>query len=150
MKKKTYFFLVLAVAAIAAMTGYKFYQKANQTVEDKPVKKIAVAVVHPERRQMLDSREFTGTLRADSSFELSPKVGGRLEELNVHLGDKIEPGDIIAKLDDTEYIQAVEQAKADLEISKAQLIEAQIALNQAEREYDRNLRLRESRVYSES
>ena len=66
MKKKTYFFLVLAVAAIAAMTGYKFYQKANQTVEDKPVKKIAVAVVHPERRQMLDSREFTGTLRADS------------------------------------------------------------------------------------
>ena len=74
MKKKTYFFLVLAVAAIAAMTGYKFYQKANQTVEDKPVKKIAVAVVHPERRQMLDSREFTGTLRADSSFELSPKV----------------------------------------------------------------------------
>lgn len=150
MKKKTYFFLVLAVAAIAAMTGYKFYQKANQTVEDKQVKKIAVAVVHPERRQMLDSREFTGTLRADSSFELSPKVGGRLEELNVHLGDKIEPGDIIAKLDDTEYIQAVEQAKADLEISKAQLIEAQIALNQAEREYDRNLRLRESRVYSES
>ena len=117
MKKKTYFFLVLAVAAIAAMTGYKFYQKANQTVEDKRINKFAVDVVHPERRQMLDSREFTGTLRADSSFELSPKVGGRLEELNVHLGDKIEPGDIIAKLDDTENIATLEQRQGEIEMS---------------------------------
>lgn len=150
MKKKTYLLLIIAVAAIAAAVGYKFYQKTHQVSQTREVKKIAIAVVNPERREMDDSRQFTGTLRANSSFELSPKVGGRLEELNVHLGDKIEPGDIIAKIDDTEYIQAVEQARADLEISKAQLSEAQIALNQAEREYDRNVRLRESNVYSES
>ncbi len=150
MKKYIYIFLISVIVLIVGLTAYKIYANSQKPAAERKIERFGVLTASPERRTMTDVREFTGTLRADSSFALASKVGGRLQQITVSLGNPIEPGQLIAQIDDTEYLQAVEQSQADLAMGKAQVTEAEVALEQAKREYDRNERLRAGNVYSES
>ncbi|MDD3364538.1 MAG: HlyD family secretion protein [Syntrophomonas sp.] len=51
--------------------------------------------------------------------DISPKVAGRLEELSVQEGAYVEAGQIVAVLDNAQYKINLNQAKASLDISKA-------------------------------
>lgn len=95
-------------------------------------------------------RTFNGTLEARAEFVLSPKVGGRVERLAVNLADTVERGQVVAELDDAEYVQAVAQAGADLAVARANLVEAGNGLEIAEREFERARTLMERGVASES
>ena len=95
-------------------------------------------------------RTFSGTLEASSEFILAPKVAGRLERLEVDLGDVVERGQIVAYVDDDEFVQEVSQVEADLVVARASHAEAESALEIAERALRRAEQLREERVTSES
>ncbi len=95
-------------------------------------------------------RTFSGTLEAAAEFVVAPKVSGRIERVNVDLADTIKRGEIVAELDNDEYIQAVAQAKADLAVAKANLTEAESALEIATRELNRVETLRKRGVASDS
>ena len=82
-------------------------------------------------------KTFSGTLESPSEFVIAPKIGGRVELLNVDIGDTIKRNQVVARLDDAEYEQAVLLAKADLAVAKANLVEAQSADEIAERELKR-------------
>jgi membrane fusion protein (multidrug efflux system) len=51
--------------------------------------------------------------------DISPKVAGRLEEISIQEGDFVQAGQIIAVLDNAQYKINLNQAKATLDISKA-------------------------------
>ncbi|WP_429620201.1 secretion protein HlyD [Serratia sp. 2723] len=55
------------------------------------------------------------------TVNLSFRVGGRLASLNVDEGDSIEPGDILGKLDYVPYINAQNEADANVAAAQAQL-----------------------------
>jgi RND family efflux transporter MFP subunit len=95
-------------------------------------------------------RTFNGTLEAQAEFMVAPKVGGRIERLAVNLADLVERGQVVAELDNDEYVQAVTQAKADVAVAKANLAEAQSALEIANREFERAKTLKKRGVASES
>jgi len=95
-------------------------------------------------------RVLSGTIASPVSFDISPKVGGRLVELRVDVGDAVERGDVVALLDDDEYRLEVRQAEADLRVAEANLAEARSAIEIAERESDRVRTLRERGVASAS
>jgi RND family efflux transporter MFP subunit len=57
---------------------------------------------------------------------------------------------VVAQLDDDEFVQALAQARADLEVARAKRIEAQSALETARRDLKRIRTLRERGVASES
>ncbi|MBN2418271.1 MAG: efflux RND transporter periplasmic adaptor subunit, partial [Deltaproteobacteria bacterium] len=82
-------------------------------------------------------KTFSGTLESPSEFVIAPKIAGRVELLNVDIGDTIKRNQLVAKLDDAEYRQAVLLAEADLAVAKANLIEAKSAYEIAERELKR-------------
>ncbi len=109
---------------------------------------IAVVVTAPERTAMRDSRIFTGTLKPWSLFEVAAKVGGRLEQVNFDIGDRIRGGEVIATIDDTEFRQAVDETEADLEVAEAQQAEALVRWEQSHREYERQKSLNEKQVGS--
>ena len=73
-----------------------------------------------------------------------------MEQLNVDLADSVTRGQVVAVLDDAEYVQAVARARADLEIARASNAEAHSLLKIAERELKRIDQLRERGVSSES
>jgi RND family efflux transporter MFP subunit len=95
-------------------------------------------------------RTFTGTLDAHAGFVVAPKIGGRISDMTVELADTVTRGQVVARLDNAEYVQAVKQAEADLAVAEANLGEAGSQLTIAERELKRLDKLRERGVTSES
>jgi RND family efflux transporter MFP subunit len=63
----------------------------------------------------------TGTLAAEDQVVLSFKVAGRLSEISVDLGSRVRQGQIIARLDPTDFRLRVQQAEATLQQARARL-----------------------------
>ena len=63
---------------------------------------------------------FSGTVEIDD-VRISARVGGAVEELLVAQGDKIENGQILISIDQTEYLLALIQREAALTIAEANL-----------------------------
>jgi RND family efflux transporter MFP subunit len=95
-------------------------------------------------------RTFSGTLEATAAFMVAPKVGGRILRLGADLGDFVDRGQLVAELEDDEFVQAVSQATADLEVAKANQVEAANALEIATRELGRIKTLQSRGVASAS
>jgi HlyD family secretion protein len=100
---------------------------------------IEVAVVHPERGRVEHTVSNTkaGTLMARRRARLSPEVGGRVVELPVREGDRVEAGQVLLRLDDSVLRAQLEQARRELVTVEARHREACLAAEQAERENER-------------
>ena len=151
MNKKIILFIVLI---IAAFLSWNFYYKKDSSIA-KPAKSprnssVAVETAPVQKTTIRDTRTFSGTLLPDSQFIVAPKISGRLEKIFVDIGDRVSRGKLIAHLDDDEFVQQVEQAKAELDVAKANIEENLSTLSLAQREYDRAKALRGKKIVSES
>ena len=145
--------VIVIVLAGLSLLGWQIYQKvvASQKGNSKrQTVKVAVEVKPVETASIRDVHEFTGTLYPRSQFVVAPKIAGRLKKLMFDIGDKVDPEQLIAVLDDEEYIQQVDQAKAELEVSRANLEEKQNSLEISGREYERTVVLRHKKIASVS
>lgn len=147
-------FIILILSAAAGLLAIKGYQMATAPPADfsnvHSKAPVAVAVVPVETGSIVDIGRFSGSLHALSQFKVAPKIAGRLKRLYVNIGDTVQSGQLIAVLDDAEYRQAFNQAKAELDVARATLQERKNVLENARREYDRTLALREKKIASES
>ncbi len=67
----------------------------------------------------------SGYLVARKQSVISSKIQGRLSELRVEEGSVVHGGEVIARLEDADYVAAIAKAKADIEYAKANLTEMQ-------------------------
>lgn len=145
--------VILLIAAMLA--GWAVYQRLQESAggslpqADKR-RPVPVEVAQIQRGDIELQRAFSGNLQAYAEFVVAPKVSGRIERLNVDLADIVSRGQLVARLDNDEYVQAVRQAQADLAVANANLAEAESLLKIAERELQRVEKLRERGVSSES
>lgn len=145
----------VAAAVAVALLGLlgwriaaKLTDEGNVGRRGRGARTVAVAVAPVRRETIRDVAEFTGTLLPNTQFTVAPKVPGRLEKLHVNIGDAVEHGDLVAVLESEEYAQQVAQAKAELEVARANLAEVKSALDLAQREFDRTVALLERKVAS--
>ena len=145
---------LLAGIALAVMIGLKLYQKLvsekKEKKEEKKIEAIPVETIFVKRTDMRDIRNFTGTLKPWTSFRVAPKTSGRLNRLTVAIGDPVHKGQLLAQLDDAEYQQQVNQARAELKSAEAQLEESNTKLRLKEKELKRIDGLYAKRVVSEA
>lgn len=144
---------VLLIAVVAALGWLVFGQPGGQGSPDERrgrSQPAPVEVAEIERGPIELRRTFSGTLEAQAKFVVAPKVSGRIERLAVDLADIVIRGQVVAELDDDEYVQAVAQARADLEVARANLAEAGSALEIANRDLERVETLRKRGVASEA
>jgi RND family efflux transporter MFP subunit len=82
-----------------------------------------------------------GNLIGDQTVSVVPKTAGRLEEITVKLGDRVNRGQRIAKIEDDEILEQVRQAEAAFEVAKATIRqrEADLSLAKTNAERSRNL-----------
>jgi RND family efflux transporter MFP subunit len=147
---KKYIFIALAVVLLGAL-GFQLYRKIGKKegyAKQGAQVPVAVVAAPVERVMLQDLGEFSGSLIPNAQFDVSPKLGGKLEKLYVDVGDTVKKGELIAELEDEEVAQQVEQAKAELEVAQASLEDSQNALLLAEREHERVKALFEKQIAS--
>lgn len=111
---------------------------------------VPVETALPRRAEIRDVRVFTGTLKPRARYYFAPKIGGRLESLAVNIGDPVKAGQLIARLDDEEHVQQVNQARAALDVAEAAVEQQATQLELARREMERTRALWERKVTSEA
>lgn len=77
-------------------------------------------------------------------------MAGWLKKLLVNVGDIVYQNQVIAILDDEEFAQQVEQARAELKVAQANAENCTSDLDMAKREYERSKALREKQIASAS
>ena len=148
LKKVVLLLVLIGVIVLAWFFGGR--QPQGDSPENSDSQAIPVEVALIEHGSLERRRTFSGALEAPAQFVIAPKVSGRVERLAVNLADTVSKGQLVAELDNDEYVQAVAQARAELAVAKANLAEAQSTLEIANRELDRIGRLRERGVASEA
>jgi len=73
-----------------------------------------VKVAPAAERTIARTVTATGTLAADDQVVLGTKVAGRLTEITVDLGTRVKKGQVIGRLDQSDFKFRVEQAEASL------------------------------------
>jgi RND family efflux transporter MFP subunit len=111
---------------------------------------VAVEVTSAGNKMIQVNRKFTGTVYPLYQYIVSPKVSGRVVQITKRIGDWVDTGEVIARLDDAEYQQAVLEAEANLKIAQASLAEAVSQMELAKQELDRERSLQEKGIASPS
>lgn len=99
---------------------------------------------------MREVGQYYGTLSAAQKFSVSPKVGGELKRLLVDIGDRIESGQVLARLDDETYRLTRDQASHNVGLAEAQQAEAEANLSLAESDLARQASLADKRITPQS
>ncbi len=89
-----------------------------------------------------------GTVKTRRRATLSPEVGGRIVELPVREGDRVEAGQLLLRLADDDREAEVALRRSSLAAAEAAVPEACLKARQAEREYERYLALEGDEIVS--
>lgn len=106
--------------------------EATESTGPLPVEVRAVEV-----GAITDELTLFGTLEPSVRVALSAEVAGTLEAVRVDLGDSVEPGQVVALIDDAEYRQQERAARADYALAMARHRAAAVEVQAATRELRR-------------
>ncbi|GIU53710.1 efflux RND transporter periplasmic adaptor subunit [Shewanella sp. KT0246] len=113
----------------------------EQAKKTEPVSLLSQVAVQPTPSATYQA-EVTGYGETKPRFELTytSEISGRIEWLAeaFESGRVVKEGDLLAKLDDTNFQQAVSQAKADVATAQLELLEEQRQGEQARSEWERS------------
>jgi HlyD family secretion protein len=143
MKRKRVLWIVLLAVVLAAGGGGYFYYTSVRPQAQAPVEEAIIATFTVTRGDLVVSASGSGTLVAADEMALGLGTSGVLAELLVAVGDRVEAGQVLARLDATDAQDAVRQAEislrqAELDLAKlreeadaADLAAAQASLSSA-------------------
>lgn len=108
--------------------------------EPEPPQEIVrpVRYVSIEPAALGQTRVFSGIAKAGLEADLSFKVAGTVERLLVNVGDTVSAGDLIARLDATDYRLRVQEAEAGLRRAQAEERNAQSEYDRVQSLYENN------------
>lgn len=78
----------------------------------------------------------TGSVQPTTQVDVSSELSGALAEVAVDFNDRVEVGQVLARLDDTKLKDQILTAKAQLQAAEASLEQAEAAAREAEVTYD--------------
>ena len=114
--KRTTLYVVLGIVVVAAVAGAIIWQPwLAQQPEEGP----RTAVV--ERGTLLVSVSAAGNVEPEAQVALSFDVPGRVAEVLVEVGDAVQAGDPLARVDSEQLALQVQQAEAAVAAAQAQL-----------------------------
>lgn len=121
--------LIAALAAAAVLAGC-----SRPAPAPEPVRSVRTLKVAPESAGM--SHEFAAEIRARTESRLSFRVGGKLTERPVQLGDTVRKGQVLARLDPADLKLIEESAIAGVQAAQANAAQAEADLKRFRGLYD--------------
>ena len=99
-----------------------------------------------KRTTVTEKVTIVGNLIGAATVEAVPKVNGRLQSVDVRLGDSVRRGQQIAKVEDREIREQVRQQEAAFRVAEATIRQRQADLKLAETNLERNRNLLERQL----
>jgi RND family efflux transporter MFP subunit len=140
--------LIGIVAAVAGAGGWYYYQSVADTEAATPAvadaakgggrgrgrATLAMTVdsAVAARHEISEYITVVGNLIGEVTVDVVPRLAGRVESVQVKLGDRVSHGQVIAKMDDRDVREQVSQAEANLEVNKATVRTRESDLKSAE------------------
>jgi HlyD family secretion protein len=88
-------------------------------------------------RQILDTVQATGNVRPVALVSVSSELSGQIREYRADFNDEVQRGDLLAVVDPVPFEIAVEQGEAQVGIARSNVLKAEVALREAEAEFQR-------------
>jgi RND family efflux transporter MFP subunit len=108
--------LVIALTLLLAACG----KEQPKKVEIRPVR--VTSIQHTPGGEVIS---LSGQIQAKDQVNLAFRIGGRLQERNVTVGDTVAPGQIVARIESQDHQNALRSSEADLASAQAVLANAQ-------------------------
>ena len=124
-RRGAYISIAIAAVVIALLvvqiSGKQWKKDENLNVTAKALPVTIASVVQYE---FADEISAVGTLKARDMSPLSPKVAGTVNRVLVDIGERVKAGEVVIKLDRTNYDLGVKQAQAALAAAEAAVPQA--------------------------
>ena len=121
--------LLIAFSVVRALSARKAQQEAvaqaSVAKAQSVVELAATDVVKVETRELTQGLPISGSLKAVNSALVKARAAGELQGLGVREGDTVQAGQVIARVDATEYQARVRQAQQQADAAQAQVDIAQ-------------------------
>ncbi len=137
-KKFTFILALLALAGLLTLSFQKGWigkRTAESTTSKTPsavgIELADTDVAIAQKMTMTQGLPVSGTLKAVRSAMVKARVAGELMLLEVREGDAVKMGQVVARVDDTEYLARQRQAQQQAEAARAQV-------EMAQRQFDNN------------
>jgi RND family efflux transporter MFP subunit len=130
-------FAAIGMSVMRALQARKVQQEtvtaatAANAKAQSVVELTAIDVVTAQVRELSIGLPISGSLKAANSAYIKARVAGELQGLTVREGDSVKAGQVIARIDVTEYAARQQQAQDQADAAKAQIAIAQ-------RQFDNN------------
>ncbi len=133
MKRSTLWLLSGVAAAVLIAGGARWASQRKPSSDTTPANTAATSlielsasdVVPVQKMDMVQGLSVSGTLKASQSAMVKARVVGELLDLVVREGDAVKAGQVIARIDPTEYQARERQAQQQADAAKAQVDIAQ-------------------------
>ena len=101
--------------------------KTEPVATVRPVKVVEIAKADTTRQL-----NYSGAVKARTEMNLGFRVAGKIVERLVDIGDRVNPGDILARIDATDYALAVRTAEANRAAAEKQVETVRLTQKRAE------------------
>jgi len=111
--------------------------------QKKDAEAAAPKTIQTTRRDVASTVLATGAIRAQIGAEVrvGARISGKVEHLYANIGDKISKGQVIAELEHADLDAAVARLEAEVQVSRARIVDAESRLKLARLEYQRQKNL---------
>ncbi len=102
-----------------------------------------VEIVRSQIGSLPLEERLTGVVRAQNQTGIYPEIAGRITEVYVQNGERVESGQPLAKIRDDEFREQRNQAESDLDVAEAQVRQARASLSRIDSRLSRAEQLSE-------
>jgi RND family efflux transporter MFP subunit len=144
-RKKRRIFLIILVLVLA-VTGILYWQGLLEPTREVEI--TTVSLIYPS--QAYTVLNASGYVVAQRKAAVASKGTGRLETLAVEEGTRVKKGQIIARLESSDFQASLNQAQAQVKTAKANLAQVEAEIKDARLKVDRLARLIQSKAIAQS
>jgi membrane fusion protein (multidrug efflux system) len=131
-------FVVLGVIIFIAVTALVIFRLSTGAKTDpQKTRLITVGTVSPLKEDLDIRLSYTADISPNQVVNLFSRVDGYVAKLHVDKGDFVKAGQLLMEIDHTDYLHAVDQAKANLAAGNAKVAQQKAALRNARLTLDR-------------
>ena len=138
---------LIALGVMRSLATRKAQQEAlaQATIarEQTVVELAASDVVKAQSRELTQGLPISGSIKAVDSAMIKARAAGELQGLTVREGDMVKAGQVLARIESTEYVARVRQAQEQADSAKSQI-------DIAQRQWDNNKALMDQGFISKS